>query len=132
MPLRQRRAAANDPDQHDVVGPAVALGDFHRDPLDGTPDLRGVERDVGRGGHRAAQKKSRPQKQPGPELYTFIVIPFRYLSSGLKVIRIYDRNGCASTPITSQLRSENIERREFRGPSDAVPQIDREAQVSGP
>ena len=82
--LGERGAAANDTDQHDVVGAAVALGDFHRDALDGTPDLRTVERDVGRGAHRDTQKKSRLQKQPGRKIYTFIVIPFRYLSSGLK------------------------------------------------
>ena len=84
--LGERRAAPDDSDQHDIVGAAVALGDFHRDPLDGASNLRGVERDVGLAAHRATQKKSRLQKQPGREAYTFIVIPFRYLSSVLKVL----------------------------------------------
>ena len=78
-------AAPDDPDQHDIVGAAIALSDFHRDALYGAPDLGSVERDVGLAAHRDTQKKSRLQKQPGRKIYTFIVIPFRYLSSGLKV-----------------------------------------------
>src|SRR5208282_3426574 len=88
----------DDSHQHDILRAAVALGYLHRDPLERAPELSGVECDVGRGAHRGAQKKSRLRKQPGPEMYTFIVVPFRYLSSVLKVTRIYDRDGFASTP----------------------------------
>src|SRR5271170_964810 len=97
-PLGERGAAPDDTDQHHVVGAAVALGNLHRYPLQRPPNLRGVEQDVGCSAHRDTQKKSRLQKQPGPQMYTFIVVPFRYLSSGLKVFRIYDRDGGASTP----------------------------------
>ena len=94
--LRVLRRAARF-DQHDIIARRYCVRRSHREPLDRPRHLRRVERDVGLAAHRATQKKSRLQKQPGREAYTFIVIPFRYLSSVLKVTRIYDHKGCAST-----------------------------------
>jgi hypothetical protein len=86
QPFGEASAAAHDTDQDDIRGAVVALDDLVRDPLDRARDRRRVERErrleVSLRGHRgiargeAAQKKTRLRAQPGPDIYTSIVVPF--------------------------------------------------------
>src|SRR5215831_2310727 len=64
-PLGQAGTAPHDADEREVLGAAVALADFMRDPLDGARYCGGVHGDLRLGAHGRARKKTRLRVQPG-------------------------------------------------------------------
>src|SRR5262249_7825907 len=64
-PFSQAGAATHDTHDGAAFSPAVAFGDFVRDPLDGTRDGGGIEGHLRLRTHGRTRKKTRLRTQPG-------------------------------------------------------------------